>query len=385
MKRALLVFVLALPLLTAFTSGREARRAQIIGPPEIVFDWSRDKCENADLPDVAASAFRDASGRVNLFASHYVWRREIGSDLDHVTHDCKIVNTQVSGHSSDPSAFDDEAWLSGAYTTNGRDLYTLTHMEYHGRDHGAEWCPSGENGRCQFDAVTMAESHDGGATWTHPASPSQLVAALPFRYQPDNSSFGMYSPTNIVRVARDHFAYYAFIHKVGARLGAAQGTCVIRTRTLDQPASWRAWDGQRFAFQFLDPYRTSVTTDHLCASIDMGWQLSRVVYSTYLHQWVGTGMATPNGPQKGVLFMATSKDLIHWSPIKALAEVELVGTYQCGDPNPIAYPALLDPSSPSRTFQTIGHRAYLYYTQFNYVNCRMTLDRDLVRVPVEID
>ena len=46
----------------------------------------------------------------------------------------------------------------------------------------------------------------------------------------------------------------------------------------------------------------------------------------------------------------------------------------------------LDPNSASRTFQTIGHTAYLYYTRWNPVNC-MTIyeyNRELVRVPVEV-
>ena len=33
--------------------------------------------------------------------------------------------------------------------------------------------------------------------------------------------------------------------------------------------------------------------------------------------------------------------------------------FECGDPDPIAYPSLLDPSSPSRTFETTGRHPYL--------------------------
>lgn len=385
MRRALALAAL-LALVCGFTSGREAQRTRVLGPPEVVFDWSRDKCEDIDIPDIAASAFRDAAGRVQLYASHYVWRRFVGSDLNRVTHDCRVLDANITNHNAEPSAFDDTAWLGGAYTANGRDLYTLTHMEYHGDQHGAQWCPSRSNGNCWYDAVTMAESHDGGETWTHPPAPSHLVAALPRRYEPDRAAFGMYSPTNIIRVARDRFYYYAFLHQVGRSLPReAVGTCVMRTRTLDRPDSWRAWDGKTFSHQFLDPYRASPAPDHFCKPLANTWQFSRVVYSTHLRRWVATGMATPDGPARGVFFYATSKDLVNWSPITRLLEVELVGTFDCSDANPVAYPALIDPTSPSRTFQTIGHTAYLYYTQFNYVNCRMTLDRDLVRVPVEID
>jgi hypothetical protein len=45
------------------------------------------------------------------------------------------------------------------------------------------------------------------------------------------------------------------------------------------------------------------------------------------------------------------------------------------------YPSLLDPNSASLTFSTTGKTAYLYYTRNNHGHG--SLDRDLVRVPVE--
>jgi hypothetical protein len=386
MSRALLIPALLVPLLLGVSGGHATEQTAILGRPEMVFDWSRDRCEDLDIPDIAASAFRDTSGRVQLYAGHFVWRRFVGPDLDHVTRDCRNLNPGVGTHDQDPSLFDDEAWLAGPYTTNGRDLYTLTHIEYHGDQHATQWCPSRNGGRCWYDGVGLAESHDGGDTWTRPSPPSQLVAAIPRKYEPDNAGFGMYSPTNLVRVARARFYYYAIVHQVGSSLPPGfEGTCVMRTRNLADPSSWRAWNGKTFSHQFLDPYRASVSPNHLCKPLPNVWQFNRIVYSTYLHRWIGTGMATPDGTAGGVLFYATSSDLVNWSPIVRLMDVELVGTFQCGDPDPVAYPALLDPKSSSRTFQTIGRRAYLYYTQFNYANCHMTLDRDLVRVPVEID
>jgi len=59
-------------------------------------------------------------------------------------------------------------------------------------------------------------------------------------------------------------------------------------------------------------------------------------------------------------------------------------TYQCGGANPIEYPSLIDPTSASRTFSTTGRQPYLYYTRLHYRDCRATLDRDLVRVPLQL-
>ena len=58
-------------------------------------------------------------------------------------------------------------------------------------------------------------------------------------------------------------------------------------------------------------------------------------------------------------------------------------TYQCGDEDPINYPAVLDPKSPTRNFSITGQRGYIYFTHFHYSNCTPTLNRDLVRVPFE--
>ena len=58
--------------------------------------------------------------------------------------------------------------------------------------------------------------------------------------------------------------------------------------------------------------------------------------------------------------------------------------YKCGEPDPIMYPSIIDHTSTSRSFETTGARAYLYYSVFHYSGCTQTLDRDLVRVPISI-
>ena len=115
------------------------------------------------------------------------------------------------------------------------------------------------------------------------------------------------------------------------------------------------------------------------------WKLPKnanLVFSTYLHRWIRTGMDVRDG--KPGVYYTTSKDLLHWSPMTLLMESGTIGG--CGDPERIAYPSLLDPSSASRTFQTIGRTAYLYFTHWDPVNCMTTdeYNRDLVRVPLEI-
>ena len=59
----------------------------------------------------------------------------LGPDLDHLTHDCKVV--MGSSGNSDPSTYNDREWLASPYTLDGRTIYGLVHMEYHGWNYTA--------------------------------------------------------------------------------------------------------------------------------------------------------------------------------------------------------------------------------------------------------
>jgi hypothetical protein len=82
------------------------------GPVQVVFDWTTSRCEDLDIPDVPARAFRGADGRVQLIAAHFINRRFTGPDLDHLTHDCSVI--LGSDFNADPAAYDDhDRWFPG--------------------------------------------------------------------------------------------------------------------------------------------------------------------------------------------------------------------------------------------------------------------------------
>jgi len=121
---------------------------------------------------------------------------------------------------------------------------------------------------------------------------------------------------------------------------------------------------------------------------------SSLTYSTYLGKYVLLGGSQYNfatGLVRQGFYWSTSKDLIHWSRAKPLMQGEMIwAAPSCGAPDPVAYPSFLDPNSPSRNFTTIGRRTDLFFTQFHYTyysatSCDMTLDRDLMRVPLEFN
>jgi hypothetical protein len=382
----LLTFSAILAALIIVSEVWKAEEVKITGQKEVVFDWSQDACEPADIPDTPARAFRDAQGRVHLIASHYVSRRMSGPDLDHLTHDCSVIMS--SHYDPDPATFDDREWIHSTYTPDGKTVFALVHNEYQGHTHPSR-CPSGEYFACWYNTVTLAVSNDGGtASFEHAPPPSQLVVAIPYPYVPDSGPAGIFQPSNIVRNAADDH-YYALL-RVQKYQDQPQGTCIMRTTDLADPKSWRAWDGAGFDVRFINPYleANERPQDHICQPVsydEIQLMVESLTFNTYLDRYLLVGTAVErelDGETASGIYYALSDDLIDWTPRELIVEVESRQTYRCGDPEPVGYPSVLDPDSTSRNFETTGRRAYLYFTRFNYESCRETMDRDLVRVPI---
>jgi len=370
------------------TAKQPSGEVRIIGPEEIVFDWTTDRCDKNDIPDLPARAFRDADGKVQLIATHYIDRRMIGDTLASVKRACRgVMNSDMN---SDPARFDDHEWLGSFYTLDGQTIYALVHNEYQGHTHGAGRCPSGEYMKCWYGSVTSAESTDKGVTYAHPAAPNHLVACAPYAYAPDSGTWGYGWPSNIVLNPKDGF-YYALLHTEAYQL-LPKGVCVIRTRTLDDPASWRAWDGRGFNVEFLSPYAElsldplqhipqPVSFDAILTgteSLTFNTYFGKFLLVTATAQWV-------NGEFVTGFYYSLSDDLVNWSMRKLLMQAEL--PYWKKDPRSeevVLYPSLIDPDDTSRNFEITGQRPYLYFTRMHPATAKNEgLDRDLVRVRIE--
>ena len=400
----------------AYTFGEDV---QARGPEEIVFDHSypagnlKDACAADHIPDLAPRAFRRADGRVQLSMAHTSNRRMIGPSLDTLANDCRIV--LESGHDPDPGAFDDDEWISSTYTTDGTNVTAIVHNEYHGYEHGNCDVPVAEQvSRCWSNSITLARSTDQGDTFTHDDPPSNLIATLPYRFSPSQSrNAGLFSPTNMIQKQPQPQAddYYYMLTESSATDAMEQqfGVCLLRTRTPDDPSSWRAWDGAGWGVRFFDPYAnpSEPPAMHLCQPVgpwDAHFLNAQVTYNSYLGKYVLIDVSakyraqrnTYNGTTEDMIpgvYYSTSSDLIHWSDRKLLMEAEVrvswrpgvdPGTGECLDDDFVAYPALLDPASGSRNFETTGARPYLYFVRQNARanGCAVSLDRDLVRIPV---
>jgi len=357
-------------------------QVNIVGPEEIVFDWSTDSCEMEDIPDLPARAFRDADGKVQLIATHFINRRMIGDDLASVKRDCNIIMT--SDMDADPSQYNDREWIAALYTLDGVNIHAIVHNEYEGHTHPG-MCPSGNPNTCWYNSLTYASSMDKGLTYTHAPAPQHRVANIPYIYE-GNGPRGIFEPSNIIQNPKDGY-YYMFVNmNIGPEHNWGVG--VMRTQTLEDPASWRCWDGEGFNITFIDPYteQNYNPADHICKQIskdNIEIMHSSVTYNKFFNKFLlvgSTGLWDPNiGETIYGFYYSLSDDLINWSPRQLIMKAKLSWTpFLPGDI--YAYPSLIDPDDKSMNFEYTDNKVYLYYTRWHEGTM---YDRDLIRIPIE--
>jgi len=363
--------------------GGEPGPVNIIGTAETVYDWTTDQCESEDIPDLPARVFRDSNGKVQLIATHFTNRRMIGDDLDSVERDCSVI--MGSDQDPDPARYNDREWINATYTPDGETVFALIHNEYTGVAHPGQ-CPSGIYVNCWYNAITMAVSHDSGATYAHSEAPGHLVASVPYEYVPDAGPYGIFEGSNIFHNDGDGY-FYKMLHLEEYGL-QKRGACVMRTQDLASPTSWRAWDGNSFSVRFIDPY-TEIgfdPADHVCEPVspeNIDKMADNLTYNSYFKKFLLVGTANKWDPvrQEEVFgfFYSLSDDLVHWSERQLIMECELWWTND-NSVDRLGYPVLIDPTDTSRNFSNTGQRPYLYYTRWNQ---NTDLDRDLERIQIE--
>ena len=357
----------------------------VVGDPEVVFDWSGEACVASHAPDAPARAFRRADGSVALIASHNDNRMFFGPALDRLVPDCTVVFE--ASRSSDLEEFDDLSWISGLYTSDGITVHALAHTELRGHRTPGQ-CPNNTYSACLLNTVTALVSHDGGESFEAVDGGPAVVATLPYRFPTDRDRrVGYANPTNIVRLGD---WYYAMVFADGYR-DQRRGMCLIRTRSLEDPGSWRAWDGSGFTVRFADPFREAVPAPgrHVCRPVSPG-RIGRMIGSLSVHSPSGQILALfgdrrrdSDGRIVSGIYLSTSKDLVTWSEPELVMPARLLWEKACGRYS-LFYPSLIDPGASSRSFEDVEGDAYLFLVRFNLSGCRATWDRDLLRIPVRI-
>lgn len=356
---------------------------EVAGPPETAFDWATQRCATWDIPDAPARAWRGRDGLVRLLAGSAASRVSVGPDLGRLGRHCGVVHRGAG--LDDPGLYDDRTWTASPWIGAGGEVVALAHVEHHGHLRPGA-CEAGTYAACWRNAIVEVTSTDGGESFRRQGGGRDLVAALPYRYDPAQvAREGYFNPSNVVE--RDgHLHAFVFAEAYGAQ---ARGACLIRRPVGGGPADWRAWDGSAFAVRFADPYREEVADPaaHACAPLP---GLSSTVSSVVWHPGRGLYIAvTPaarrdaDGRERSGLWWTTSPDLLTWGEPRLLIELPLLWARDCGAEAAYAYPSLLDEDAPSPNFETVDEDFWLYAVRMRVgEGCEVGPERDLVRWPV---
>lgn len=103
---------------------------EVLGEPELVFDWGAQPCDPPAAPDLPVRPFRDSDGLVHVNLSVPTNLSLVGTDFDSLVVNC--APTLTSDFDPNPAAFKFSEWFAAAYTPDGQTVYALIHNEYHG-------------------------------------------------------------------------------------------------------------------------------------------------------------------------------------------------------------------------------------------------------------
>ncbi len=358
-------------------------------PPETVFNWKTSRCNDDQIPDSPARAFKTADGQVFLYATHYTNQPMTGDTLDNVKPGCRLGMPPKMN--ADPEMYDAKIWLQTFYTTDGNTIYSLGSSDYHGAWFDKCSVSKIENTKCWWSAIVLGISTDRGRTFTTASPPSHIIARSPHSYKTDQGSLaGFFTTSNIVK--RDNF-YYSLIFTQGFK-EQKRGNCLMRTGALSNPNSWRTWNGEGFATEFAPASVENVASPERYACLPVK-NLPEPVRSLVWHAPSKSYIAIFSSVRKlaanegrGVRVQfnySTSSNLTEWAESKPLASFDSPPQCEKAIP-PVSYPSLLDPQSTDINFGTVGAQGYIYFTQYNAVKeCRLNLNRDLMRMKVKIE
>jgi hypothetical protein len=265
-----------------------------IGEAQIVWNKTRDACPQTkknpvkpnetvlcEEPDSVPIAWHNPLLNLSfLISATDCTFPGVGSTLDDVRgkHTCG-VSPYVANRAAAPWTFDNHQWLQSARVFPNGSGFALVHNEFHGEQppHNASWCSferKSSTGQCVLWSTDSAATVDGGATWRLKDAP---VLALPRKYLKDAAIAG-YGELGQLQYLNGY--YYAHVQRhFNAGTGGGppgvsdSGTCAIRSQNLDDPRSWRGWNGSHWSTEWVNPYNVDTAASELwqrtCADISL--------------------------------------------------------------------------------------------------------------------
>jgi hypothetical protein len=373
-----------------------------LGTEELIFDAPPQSCSPTsgfDISDVPARAVRRSDGSILLVCGNSRGNFfDEGPDFNSLTRNCSMPAPLDSNFANDPALFDYQLWVFATYrdpaSVHPNRIHALLHHEYH--DTVDPPCDT-PGTTCQYTSIEYAYSDDGGHSYFEPPLPTRLVAAMPYPWDPNLTlhagkigpwPFGYFLGSNIFKGVDGYT--YAFVATVWNPIQPTLHTymTLMRTADLDDPLSWRFWDGSGFGHQTRDPYVNGVSYEtaiadpaqYFAAAIDPNLTgiSGSITYNTYLQKYMMVSQygKASDGIPCGFYF-ALSNDLIHWS----VPRMFRAGNLSSCDPNAPqdVYPSVIDHQDASTNFEYADDTFDLYFSHYT-----TDTDRDLVRVPVRI-
>ena len=241
-----------------------------LGPEQTVFDWTTQRCDDNNVPDSPARAFKDASNKVQLTMSDSV---KPAHDRPHAwtpspwtaRSRCRRTGTPI------PPPTTTRSGCTSPWTPDGNNVFALVHEEYQGWDHpgmcaiaGAPSRPklldrsdrrfAGFDPTCWYNSITLATSTNGGLTYTHASRPPSSPRAFPINTWPTRARTATSTratSSSLGRLLLRAGAYAQALREARSQIG----TCVDAHDAIWlDPTSWRAWDGTGFNVKFINPY-----------------------------------------------------------------------------------------------------------------------------------
>ena len=164
----------------------------ILEQPKLIFDYSLDKSPTNTTTkiDAAFGAFRDSSNQIRIWSAtgetgHYTLRTNI---FDTFWVDWSWGKVFSSSKDLTLKNYNYMEWLMTPYTSDGKKYYGLVHNEYHAWED-----PTSKHynkisiwQNLWYNAITFAQSTDGGKNFTQSAPPTSHLVLSPTNKYDDN-------------------------------------------------------------------------------------------------------------------------------------------------------------------------------------------------------
>ncbi len=382
------------------------------GSPVKVFDHTKDKQQQYNIPDAQITAWRESDGTVDLMVPGFENYRMRGSNLENLTIDPhEIYSSETSGYQIPEADYDYAHWLMGPYSLDGKTFYSLTHSEWYAclLDNACNDATANGLGADLNSWVATPNqmiSTNGGKDWqlngvhsAHTVAPlgytwTGSVAEQDQVYLQALNHTGVFQPSRVIGENGYYYAVGFYIHRDFSQLNPTAGVyeapvdgygyILMRTNDITSPGSWQIWEGgTSFA-----AIRTGTvqTFQPMVNGAVANAAPPQIIYDKIAECYIL--IFTIYGGSNPVYYM-TTKTLAapNWS-----AATEIIGTASIvtdpGGPvtgfNDSNYVSILDDISTGYNFEFTDGLPQLFFSTFPAQYGGDNLGRDVYRLPLTI-